>query len=66
MMTGRKYPFLLLNTDRLDKKSTHWWSTFNIQPKNQFFLFDSFGIEGLKQFYNQDDRKIINKIISEN
>ena len=63
-MTGRKYPFLILNTDRSDKKGTHWCSIFNIQPKNEFFLFDSFGIEGLKNFIIQDDRKIIDKIMT--
>ena len=27
------------------------------------FLFDSFGMEGLKNFIIQDDRKIINRIL---
>ena len=63
-MTGRNYPFLISNTDSSDKKRMHWWSIFDIEPKNEFFLFDSFGIETLKNFIIQDDRKIIDKIIT--
>ena len=50
MMTGKKDPFLISNTDRSDKKGTHWWSIFDIEPKMSFFLFDSFGAECLKKF----------------
>ena len=64
MMTGRKYPFLISNTDRSDKKGMHWWNIFDIEPKNEIFLFDSFGVEELKNFIIQDDGKIINKIIT--
>ena len=42
----------------------HWWSIFDIEAKNESFLFDSFGIEGLKNFIIQDGRKIIDKIIT--
>ena len=44
------------------KKSTHWWSILNIEPRNELFFFDSFGLEGLKQFIIQD-KKIIDKIL---
>ena len=52
-----KYPFIIANTDDSDKKGTHWWSISNIEPKNEIFFFDSFGLEGLKQFIIQDDKK---------
>ena len=34
-----------------------------IETKTDFLFFDSFGIDGLKNFIIQDDRKIIEKII---
>ena len=42
---------------------THWWSILDIEPKTDIFFFDSFGIDGLKHFIKQDDRKIIEKIL---
>ena len=56
MIPFLKYPFLIANTDIR-------WSILNISPSNQLFLFDSFGMEGLKNFIIQDDRKIINRIL---
>ena len=58
-----KYPFIIGNTDANNKKGTHWWSILNIEPKNELFFFDSFGLDGLKHFIIQDDRKIIDKIL---
>ena len=58
-----KYPFIIANTDVNNKKGTHWWSILNIEPKNELFFFDSFGLDGLKHFIIQDDRKIIDKIL---
>ena len=55
---GVKYPFLISNTDRSDKKETHWWSILDIHPKTEIFFFDSFGIEGIKNSINQDEKKI--------
>ena len=51
------------NTDANNIKGTHWWSILNIEPKNELFFFDSFGLDGLKHFIIQDDRKIIDKIL---
>ena len=58
-----KFPFIIANTDRSDKKGTHWWSMLDIDPKNDIFFFDSFGLDGLKQFIIQEDKKIIDKIL---
>ena len=63
MMKGKKYPFLIVNTDRSDKKGTHWWSILDIDCKNDFLLFDSFGIKGLKNFIVKDDEKIVAKVL---
>ena len=58
-----KCPFIIVNTDANNKKGTHWWSILNMEPKNELFFFDSFGLDGLKHFIIQDDRKIIDKIL---
>ena len=39
MMKGKKYPFLIVNTDRSDKKGTHWWSILDIDGKKIVFAF---------------------------
>ena len=39
MMKGKKYPFLIANTDRSDKKGTHWWSILDIDGKKIVFAF---------------------------
>ena len=46
--TRAQYPFIIMNTDHSNKKDTHWWSFFNLHPKNEIFLFGSFGLEGFK------------------
>ena len=58
-----KYPFVIANTDADNKQGVHWWSILDIEPRNNIFFFDSFGIEGLKHFIIQDDKKIVEKIL---
>ena len=58
-----KYPFIIAKTDDSSEKGTHWWIILNIKPRNELFSFDSFGLEGLKQFIIQYDIKIIDKIL---
>ena len=38
--TGARYPFIVMNTDRSDKKGTHWWSFLDLHPKKKksFYL----------------------------
>ena len=38
MMPGKKYPFIISNTDRSDKNGTHWWSILNISSKSELFF----------------------------
>ena len=38
IMKGKKYPFLIANTDRSDKQDTHWWSILDIDGKKDFLL----------------------------
>ena len=49
--TGAHYLFIIMNTDRNDKKGTHWWCFLDLHPKKETFLFGSFGFEGFKDFY---------------
>ena len=63
MMKGKKYSFLIANTDRTDKEGTHWWSILDIDGKKDFLLFDPFGIKGLKSFIVQNDEKSLSKIL---
>ena len=58
-----KYPFIISNTVANDKTGTHWLSILDIEPRNKTFFFDSFGLDGLKHFIVQDDKKIIDKIL---
>ena len=52
-----KYPFIIANTDDSSEKGTHWWSILSLNWKMNCFLFDSFGLEGLKHFITQEDDK---------
>ena len=52
-----KFPFIIANRDSSDRKGTHWWSILDIDPKNDIFFFDSFVLDGPKQFIIQDDKK---------
>ena len=45
-----QYLFIIMNTDRSDKKGTHWWSFLELHPKKEIFLLDSFGFNGFKKF----------------
>ena len=58
-----KYPFVIANTDSNEKNGTHWWNILNIEPKTDIFFFDSFGLDGLKHFIIQDNRKVFEKIL---
>ena len=58
-----KYPFIIANRDSSNKDGVHWWSILNIGPRNDIFFFDSFGLDGLKHFVIQDDKKIVDKIL---
>ena len=58
-----KYPFAIFNTDKENEPGVHWWSFMDIHPKNNLFLFDSFGVEGFKLFIVNNDQKIINELL---
>ena len=58
-----KHPFGIANTDDSAKGGTHWWSILDIEPRTDIVFFDSFGLDGLKHFIIQDDRKIVEKIL---
>ena len=53
----RKYPFIIENTDSSEKTGVHWWSILDIEPKTDIYFFDSFDLDGLKQFSVQYDKQ---------
>ena len=57
------YLAFLLNTDKENEPGVHWWIFMDIHPKNNLFLFDSFGVEGFKLFIVNNDQKIINELL---
>ena len=57
------YLAFLLNTDKENEPGVHWWIFMDIHPKNNLFLFDSFGGEGFKLFIVDIGQKIINKLL---
>ena len=59
----RKHPFVIGNTANSEKEGTHCWSILYIEPKQDIFFFDSFGLDGLKHFIIQDDQNVIEKIL---
>ena len=61
--SGARYPFIIMSTDRSDKKGTHWWSFLDLHTKKEIFLFDSFGFKGFREFILKDDQKVLNKIL---
>ena len=62
-MIGRKYPFLIANTDRSEISRMHWQSILDISLASDFLVLDTFSIEGLKNFVIQDNKKIAEKVI---
>ena len=63
MSNNKKYPFVIMNTDRANKDGTHWWSFLDLHPKKEIFLFDSFGFTGFQKFEIDNDKDILNKIL---
>ena len=63
MIEKGRYPFIIMNTDHRDKKGTHWWGFLELHPRKEFFLFNSFGFEGFKDFIIDNDKNVLNKIL---
>ena len=65
MMTesGARYPFIIMNTVRSNKKGTRWWIFLDLHPKKEIFLFNNFCFKGFKEFVFQNDQKVLNKIL---
>ena len=62
-MSGKKYPFIVSNTNRSDKNGTQWWSVLNISPKSELFVFYYFAIDGMRHFIVQDDKQTVVKVL---
>ena len=62
-LRNAKYLFAIFNTDKHTRQGKHWWSSIDIHPKNNLFLFDSLGLEGFKLFIVNDKEEIINQLL---
>ena len=58
-----KYPFAIFNTDKENQPGVQWWSFLDINPKNNLFLLDYFGIQGFKLFLVDNDQDILNELL---
>ena len=57
------YPFIIMSTDRSDKKGMHWWSFLDLHTEKEVFLFHTFGFVGFNEFFLDNDRNVLNKIL---
>ena len=58
-----KYPFIIMNTARVNSNGIHWWSIVNIEPKKHIFLFDSYGFKGFTVSLMRDNKHVIDKVL---
>ena len=64
MESGVQYPFIIMNTDRSDKKvHIGGISLIYILKKKSFYLIVSVLKVLFKEFILQDDQKVFNKIL---
>ena len=52
------YPFIIMNTDRSDKKSTHWWSFLDLHPTKKYFYLTALDLMVLRDFYYKMIKKL--------
>ena len=66
MIEKNRYPFILMNTDRSNKKGTYWWSFLNLHPRKEIFLYLTiFGLRDLKNSSSMAIEKLLAKFYSE-
>ena len=51
------YLFMIMDTDRNNKKCTQWWSVLELHNRKTLLLFDSLCFERLKEFIILNDKK---------
>ena len=56
---------MIMNTDRDNKKGTHWLSLLELHARRNIFLFENFCFTGFKEFIVNSDCKIIDKLLFE-
>ena len=60
-----RYPFIIMNTDRSDKKSTHWWSFLDLHPTKKYFYLTALDLMVLRDFYYKMIKKLSIKFSTE-
>ena len=62
---GAQYPVIIMNTDRSNKKSTHWWSFLNLHPKKKIFYLTALVLMISKNFYYKLITRVLIKFFME-
>ena len=60
-----RYPFVIMNTDRSDKKGMHWLNFLGLHPKKKYFYSTALDLMVLKNFYYKMIKKLLMKFSTE-
>ena len=60
-----RYPFVIMNTDRSDKKGMHWLNFLGLHPKKKYFYSTALDLMVLKNFYYKMIKKLLIKFSTE-
>lgn len=63
IMPGKKYPFIISNTDRSHQDGKQWWSILSISSRRELLFLNLFVINSMKIFIVSNDKKIIGKVL---
>ena len=59
--SGACYPFIIMNTDRSDKKGTYWWSFLDLHPKKRSFYSIVLALKVLRSLFLKMIRKYLTR-----
>ena len=62
-MPGKKYPFIISNTDRSDQGNTDWWSILNISLKKGCYFLIRLGYVTWDILLLATTKKIVEKVL---
>ena len=60
-----QHPFIIMNTDRSNRKGTHWWNFLDLHPKKQIFYPTALDLMVLKNFCYKMIKKLLIKFSTE-
>ena len=60
-----RYSFVIMNTDRSDKKGMHWLNFLGLHAKKKYFYSPALDLMVLKNFYYKMIKKLLIKLSTE-